>query len=224
MTALKLSLYDNPSSLWPNGWFSDIKTTLVRAETSTRVATIGDSVITGAWDVLVADAMQTRVPRKFITPYSASGATIANTSTQYTTNVQGLGFTAVVVGVGINDLIGGTSGATAWGNLQTLLTTIISDGLRPVVVNVTPCGGYGSCTSGVDDERVAFNGLEATWCASHAATATCVNADLLLRNPGVVNQLLASCQDDCGAFACDSLHPDNSCSVVYANAIADALP
>lgn len=214
-------LYDNSLSLL--GHISDVRvSSSAPVDDTTSVVTIGDSIMRGAFDVYTASAIQAAKAslRVHVTPYAVSGDTTAGCTTQYTSNVQGTDADKVVINCGINNLLGGESAATAWGKMQTLLNTIYGDGFRVVAVNLTPCKGYGSCSAGVQADITTVNASLASWVASNSARAVLLDANALLRNPNDADQLKASCRDESGA---DSLHPDNSCTIEYANAIAGAL-
>ena len=218
--AFKLgALYD--STLQFNGFIGNIRIGKTVAYNRTVAATVGDSILRGAYVVYVSAAIQAaKIARSvYVSPYAVSGAAIAACTTQYTGSVQGTDVTHVINNCGINDLLGGSSAAVAWGAMQTLLNQQVSDGFKVVAVNLTPCAGYGSCTGGVQSNVVTFNASLAAWVASNSTVATLVDANTLLL--GAANTLATRCTDEAGA---DFLHPDDSCSIEYANAIAGALP
>lgn len=206
-------------------WHGYIGSITVRKDTLksvTAVATVGDSIMRGAWDVYVSAALQSAVGRtRQVTPYAVSGDTTVGCTTQYTTSVQGKDFNWIVNNCGINNLLGGgQTDVVAWGNMQTLLNQQVADGFNVVAVNLTPCGGYAPCNGTVDGYRTSVNASLAAWVVANSARARLVDADLLLRNTGNPAQLAARCLDETSDF----LHPDNSCSIEYAQAIAAAIP
>jgi hypothetical protein len=212
-------LYDNSLSLL--GYVSDVRVATSVLDDTKAVATIGDSILRGAYDVYVASAIQARVSsrRVYVSPYAVSGDSTVGCTTQYA-SVSSTDTDVIVNNCGINNLLGGESAAVAWGNMQTLLDSMYAAGFRIVAVNLLPCAGYASCTAGVQANVTTVNASLASWVASHSTKATLVDANTLLRNPLSIDALKASCADESGA---DFLHPDNSCAIEYAQAIAGAL-
>lgn len=218
------------TNLWGYGWFSDINVVVSgNAPASTAVATVGDSILLGAWDVKIGDAMSIYLSdarqRKWVTPFAISGAKIdaaaGNCTSQYTTNVQGKTFDVIAYNCGINNLLAGESAAVAWGKSETLLNQMLSDGFRVVVANITPCNGYGPCPA--EAVTAAYNVSLAAWCTTNAANCSLYDANAAMGDG--VGALKTVCNTNCGsAAACDSLHPSNACSITYAQEIGALIP
>lgn len=197
------------------------------------VALIGDSIMVGANTIQVVDEVSDRLcaSNRVAASFAVGGATInsgaGNCTSQYTTSVQGHAYRAVATNCGINNILAGESAAVAWGKMQTLLDQIVADGFHVVVGNLTPCAAYSGCNLVAADAKIAtFNASEATWCAAHPVTATCIDNNTLLGSGSNLNhytiggaQLGSLCQP-----TSDGLHPNNYCTTKLAAAFAAAAP
>jgi hypothetical protein len=196
---------------------------------SQTVAMIGDSIMVGASTIRMVDEVNDRIclSGRAAVSFAVGGAQIdsgANNCTlQYTGNVQGHSYRAVLTNCGINNILNGESGATAWGKAQTLLNQIVSDGFVPVVGNLTPCAGYATCS---DAAVATFNSSLATWCGTHP-TAICIDNNTLLGTGSTTLTFSPARGSQLGSLclpSTDYLHPNNYCTTKLAQAFADASP
>jgi hypothetical protein len=202
-----------------DAFFSDLRSGLTTTDDASAFATVGNSIMVGAYDIVMADAIQTNLSgRKYVQAFAVSGSSIADSGTQYNTSVRGNGFTKVIDNAGINDMLGGSSAATAWAAMQPILDGMVSDGVFVVLVNVTPCRGYSGCPMAA---VTTYNASEAAWVAANPGHAGLVDANALLRDPNDHDSLAPICLSAPGAS--DSLHPNDACSVLMAAAIAATL-
>lgn len=73
--------------------------------------------------------------------------------TTWTNSIRGKGYDAVVILSGVNDLIAGISGATVWGNIDTIVTQALADGMVVVLVTTLPWRGYSGYSFPKQDEQ-----------------------------------------------------------------------
>lgn len=189
------------------------------------VALIGDSIMVGADTQKMAEEMGDRLCSRSIgvVQYAVSGSTISDCADQYHTSVKGHPYRDVATECGTNTLLSGSSAATAWAQMESLMQDVTSDGGFHVVLgNVTPCTGYSGCDAA---KVTAFNAMEANWCADAGSRATCIdNYTLLLTGMSTINY--SAPQTIMGNLCqpTDSLHPNSYCTTRLADSFADAVP
>lgn len=198
---------------------------------SSTIALFGNSIMLGvtaeAPGVTIKEEMDARLcsRSRATAQFSVSGAKIntdANSCLdQYTTNIKGHAYAAVATQCGINDILNGTTGVDAWAMMESLLRDVVYDGGFHVVLgNLTPCQGYGGCTTA---EVVAFNAAEANWCADAGSRATCLDHYTLLGTGSTekINSITAGTLLGTKCIpSTDALHPDGYCTVLMADSFA----
>lgn len=73
-----------------------------------------------------------------------SGATLADMLTLYNARIQGQGFVGASVIGGVNDILGGSTGAAALIAYQALVAALVADGLKVLACTMSPCAGFGA--------------------------------------------------------------------------------
>lgn len=192
------------------------------------VATIGDSIMVGAFQIRVVDELNDRLCSRSLAAvsYAVSGSHISDCTDQYHNSVKGQGYRDVLTNCGTNDINGGQDAGGAWNMMASLLTDIVHDGGYHVVLgNVTPCQGYSGCVPSVIS---VFNALEASWCADAGNLATCIDNYTLLGSASNTLSYSGSTHVSALGTLCqptsDGLHPNNYCTTKLADSFADAVP
>lgn len=198
--------------------------------TDKAVALIGDSILEGKYQERIGDAMflglASRHARRWVTSFAQSGSRISAGSTpctgNYATYVQGKGFDSIVIHCGINDLLtGGEDGATAWGQMQSLLDTMISDGVPHIIVSkLLPCLGYFTCLPTPRAEVLVFNAALAAY-AVGKPSITVVDGYTYFGDPNNTEALDSRCTTNPTG---DGLHLNDACNIEFASLLEAAIP
>jgi lysophospholipase L1-like esterase len=149
---------------------------LARCSTATVITAIGDSVTEVGYDTNPYGwpvALQNLLGTGYLVSNQGSGFDqTSDILTRWTGAVRAAvaaqaGKRLIVEG-GYNDIIQGTSAATAWSNLQTLLDQAIADGDSVVVANVGPMNGFGAYDSTWETKRASLNASIASYATAHS--------------------------------------------------------
>ena len=73
----------------------------------------------------------------------------------------------VVIAEGLQDIVAGTDDTTMTSTYQELIDDLQAWGIRAVIMNLTPCDGYGACTAAADLNRQSVN----QWVSNESALA-----------------------------------------------------
>lgn len=217
-------LYDG--SLEAQGFFSRFRVGTLLADSHVKVATIGDSILDGANVVRVGEAIQRELgwSRYVVNPLAASGTKISTVPADNDcTERYALASDAnvIVYNCGINDILGGATGAATWTAAQTLLNTMRGAGKKVVVASIGPCGGYATCNNTHND---TYNASLQSWCTSEGPiNCAYVDANALFKDPNNSSILSAACDVNYFGAVGDHLHPSDACSLQYAAALAGAV-
>lgn len=219
------SRYD--TAKFGQGVFSDIAVSSNSLDSISKgVVLLGDSILEGKYQVRVGDAMFLPMAshRRWVTSLAVSGAridTIANScGVLYGTYVQGFGFNTVAILCGINNILtGGDTGTEAEAKLETLLSSMISDGFYVVAMTLLPCNGYFTCSGTKQGYVIDFNALLRTFGAAHPSTMTVLDANAYFKDPNDANTLKPSC-----LVGGDGLHLNDACNLEFASLIEAAVP
>lgn len=141
-------------------------------------------------------------------------ALISGASTMFTNSITGKGFTHDVLLIGVNDILAGTSGATAYTAWAVLANAIRSAGLTLIPCTVMPFGNYTGWSAGKQTELAALNASIASYAATNSLTLVDLYAGMGDTDP---TKLKASY--DCG----DGLHPNQAGANQMATLVATAL-
>lgn len=145
-----------------------------------------------------------------------SGASIGGCQAQW--NVYKLGRDSrLVIQCGINDIGGGSSGASVWTAAQAYIEAVQTEGVTVIVTNLMPFKGSTYDTAPHEVERLAFNSAMLTYCGSHAALK-CVDANTAVWNAADHAQLNPAF--DSG----DHLHMNATGGQALADAISAVAP
>lgn len=175
------------------------------------MGTVGDSINVG---IFVPSVTFLNERMKWhgwsVSAFAVSGTLISDSKIQYETGIQGKGFSTVCTNSGINNLYTGETAAAAWAEQLVVLNEMYADGMRIVVVNLSPCNGASGCPVATIP---TYNASEAAWVSTHSDRAVLVDAYTLMGNG---TSLKAMCVQT------DNLHPSAECTQIRAFAIADA--
>ena len=202
---------------------------------SSQIALFGNSIMVGttaaAPGVLVEEEMNAQLcaSNRRVAQFAVGGAGIdtgpVSCLKQYTDNIKGHAYAAVATQCGINDILAGASGLTAWGRMESLLADVVYDGGFHIILgNLTPCQGYGGCDAA---EVAAFNAAEANWCADAGSRATCLDQHTLLglASSEKINSItLGTLLGTKCIPSTDALHPDGYCTVLLSTSFAAGVP
>lgn len=182
------------------------------------LVTLGDSIVAGGPIIGInpswTELLQTRrIGERFgATNAGVGGYTAAQTSALWTATYLGKRYTHAVVLVGTNDLANGTSAAAILGTLNTLVTSLLTNGIAVAVCTVPPRGGSASWDATKETQRLSLNtSIRAL------TTVTAVNLETALG--GVGSPLALAVSLDSG----DALHPNAAGHVAIADAIDAAV-
>lgn len=213
------------------GILSDVGVSTTATNTTDKgVALLGDSILEGKYQERIGDAMfiglAARPHRRWVTSFAQSGSRISAGSTpctgNYTAYVQGKGFDSVVIHCGVNDLLtGGEDAATAWGQMQSLLDTMIADGVPHIIVSkLLPCLGYVTCLPTPRAEILTFNADLVAYAAGKPSI-TVVDGYTHFGDPNNTEALDARCTTNPTG---DGLHLNDACNLEFASLLEAAVP
>lgn len=195
-----------------------------------KAACLGNSITAGGsghsypdelWALLEPDA-STRGTRYKVDNMGIPGDTAANMVSRWRSSIQGKGYHVLVLLAGTNDLTGGASAATIWGNLSTIANEARADGLRVVLLTILPRHGTastdtarGDWSSDLQTRLESVNASIRQWWAGTGAPA--VDSYAVMGDPAKPTYLL-------DAYNADGLHPNPAGYVALAAAVRPALP
>jgi lysophospholipase L1-like esterase len=123
-------------------------------------AALGDSLTEGATGIYPWPARVTanlRSTSYAVANQGKSGGTASDANTRWTNQVKGQGFHGLVLFIGINDILAGTSAATIFTSISATVTDALAQGIPVVVMTLSPFGTYVSWTSGKQTQWAALN-------------------------------------------------------------------
>jgi hypothetical protein len=201
------------------------------SSTDKGVALIGDSILEGKYQERVGDVMFESLAgrggaRRFVTSFAQSGSRLTAGSTpctgNYTTHIQGNGFDTVIVHCGVNDLLtGGEDAATAWGQMKSLIDTMISDGVPHIVISeLLPCKGYFTCLPDPRAAIITFNASLNAY-AVGKPSMTVFHGYALFGDPNDTEQLVSTCTTNPTG---DGLHLNDTCNLTFGAQLGALVP
>ena len=172
-----------------------------------KVVALGDSVTIGN-PYTLADPWPNKLSALLpvhmrVDNYAVSGQTVIEVyNSQYVAQVQGNGFTVVLILAGVNDLIASDSGLQAFNRLKTMTDAIEAEGHTPVVGTVTPWKAYGFWSSAKQTQTEDLNSRIRAW--GNGSTRFVVDLYTAMES-STGSQTLAASYD-----GGDGLHPSNA--------------
>jgi lysophospholipase L1-like esterase len=177
------SVYVRDIALVPSATFVD------RGRAVPRVAMLGDSITAGTGTAGYPDVIGKYAPGRYaFVNWGHSGDTTAVAQTSYLANIKGKGYATLTILVGVNDLRVGTAATAVWTTLKAVIDDALADGLRVVVMTVSPWKGYTEWDAAKQTQTDALNALILAYSPSASYTALDIytpledgaNADQLL--------------------------------------------
>lgn len=135
------------------------------------VAWVGDSITWGNAPVTGTDrppAVLGSLTVKYVQNLGIAGNTAAQCLTNFRDTVKGKGFTTLIVMCGVNDLQSGTSAAATYASLETLYNEARADGLRLILVGISPWGSYVNSSPAKQTQSDALNVLISDYATTHS--------------------------------------------------------
>jgi len=181
--AVTFTLYDGTAYSSPSS------RQIVLSDTPTAaypVASLGDSLT--FWQNGWISILNANYTHSNITDFGVPGYTTQQIDNVWNTQVRHLGYKAISVLGGVNDLIHGTSAATAFSDLNEIYNEAISDGLKVIAFSVTPFGGaefssVSQWTPATQSQLKILNAMIAAKVKANPTTMTFCDSYTLMGDP-----------------------------------------